>query len=360
MKRISRLSLAFVALGALLAAVVVWGGFDARGADAVMLDVAVPTDAGLRIVWAGDTMLADSVEPVAAERGYPWVLSEVAPLLDGDVVIINHEAPITGLSEPYTPNKLYTYAVEPSTTPVLKGAGVTVLGLANNHAMDMGPDGLAETMDNAADAGFVSFGAGLDGTQAERPLIISGGGVTVGVVALAKGYGARVTAGRDRAGTVVLSEATIARGYALARKAGADYVVAFVHWGENYEREILDDQRRLADDFAEAGYDLVIGHGPHVAQGAEVVRQTPVFYSLGNFVFGTDGSFSEENPGYGLVLSTEFSAEGLAAVSASVINTDNKQTGFQPHPYDVAEASAILESLGVTHVAGQVAGRQSQ
>jgi poly-gamma-glutamate synthesis protein (capsule biosynthesis protein) len=310
----------------------------------------------LSVIFTGDTMLADAVKPLVATNGYPWVFERLGPLPDG-VVIANHEAPITTLDEPFTPTKLYSYSADPGVAPVLRDAGIQVLGLANNHVMDMGPEGLADTMRHAEAAGLATFGAGLDDTEAERPLIIRGDGVTVGVVALAKGYGGRITAGRNRAGTIPLSEASIERGYALARKAGADYVVAYVHWGKNYNPEILDEQRRQAGQFAAAGYDLVVGQGTHVPQAAEVVGSTPVFYSLGNYVFGTRGRFGR-NPGYGLVLKAMFTSEGLDALSVDCLDVDNARVAFQPRSCDETETAAVLAKLNVSTVTEWAASRK--
>ena len=69
----------------------------------------------------------------------------------------------------------------------------------------------------------------------------------------------------------------------------ADFVVVFAHWGDEYETEVSDYQRRMAGVMAQAGADVVIGSHPHVVQETEVIGradggQTLVYYSLGNFV----------------------------------------------------------------------------
>lgn len=350
MKRNDGAVLALALTGIALTSVVVWGGFGSRGGDAVVLEAKPSPGAGLSIVWAGDTMVADASESFARRYGYSWPFANVADLLDADAVVVNHEAPLTTLRVPYNPDKLYSYSADPRSAAALKGVGVTALGLANNHAMDMGPAGLSDTLAAARQAGLACFGAGADDSEAERPLLIRNDEVSIGVVALGQGYGSSVTADRKRAGTIALSEASITRGYALARKAGADYVVGFVHWGENYEPQVLEEQRRLAADFAETGYDLVVGHGPHVPQRAEIVRGMPVVYSLGNFVFGTNGRFDEQAPGEGVVLRTVFTSEGLVAVSAVCLDTDNERVVFQPTPLERSASDALLERLGYASV----------
>lgn len=356
MKRASWLPAVLSLAGVALTAAVIWGDFGARGTGALALDVPASGETTLTVTWVGDTMVGDASEPFARQYGYLRPFEHVSALLDADVVIANHEAPITAIRTPFNPEKLYSYAADPLSAEALRTAGITVLGLANNHVMDMGPAGLTDTLAHAQRAGLTCFGAGADDSQAERPLLIDNGTVTLGVVALAKGYGSSVTAGRDRAGTVALSEAAIARGYALAKKAGADYVVGFVHWGENYEPQVLDEQRRIAREFSAAGYDIVIGHGPHIPQRAEVVGGMPVVYSLGNFVFGTPGSFDEHVPGEGVLVTTAFTAEGLVSLSATCIDTDNDRVAFQPVQLEPESSAALLDRLGYASVIDRFAG----
>ena len=87
-------------------------------------------------------------------------------------------------------------------------------------------------------------------------------------------------------GTTTLSPESVVRGRDLARAAGADWVVAVVDWGTNYDT-VQPQQRYWAEVLAAAGYDLVVGSGPHIAQPIEMVGSTPVAFSVGNFVYGT-------------------------------------------------------------------------
>jgi poly-gamma-glutamate synthesis protein (capsule biosynthesis protein) len=120
--------------------------------------------------------------------------------------------------------------------------------------------------------------------------------------------------------------------------------VAFVHWGENYAG-VTDAQREAARRFAEAGYDLVIGHHPHVAQEVEIVDGMPVLYSLGNLAFGTPGRF-DRGEGYGLIARTAFGGDGSIDVRLTCIVTDNEQVSFQPEPCTAAEAEGLFGRLG--------------
>ena len=348
MKGERKLALGLAALGLVLA-IIAWRGMDTRGEDALVASADTSGRETVSIVWAGDTMVGDASVAVAVQHGYEWPFAGVRHLLDGDVVVVNAEGPLTTLNQPFSPSKNYSYTADPASAPALASAGVTVLGLANNHTLDQGPAGLADTISCARQAGLTAFGAGMNDGEAERPLLVRGSGVTIGIVALAKGYGTRVTAGRARAGTVALSAASIKRGYALARGAGADVVVAFVHWGENY-RDLMPEQEGAAADFAAAGYALVVGHGPHVMQRAEMVGSMPVFYSLGNFVFGTPGRWTDDHRGTGLVLKTELGSEGVTSMTVTCIDVDNRRVAYQPCPSNPSDAAAAFRILGLPAV----------
>ena len=72
-----------------------------------------------------------------------------------------------------------------------------------------------------------------------------------------------------------------------ARKE-ADFVLIFVHWGEEYQKDVTTQQRGMAALFAKGGADLVIGSHPHVVQETETIKredggETLIYYSLGNF-----------------------------------------------------------------------------
>lgn len=335
--------------GVIASLAVLWPA-GAGGEKPVELDVVPAVADRLSIVWAGDTMLGEHALPALEERGYDWPLEDVAMLLNGDVVIINAETVITTTLDPFVPSKMYSYASDPLMVPALAEAGVDVLGLANNHAMDHGPNGLADTSRHAEASGLVTFGAGQDEGHAERPLLIQAGDLTIGVVGLGKRYGATVTASPQQAGTVSFSSGSIARGYALAKESGADVVVGYVHWGENYQSDLTAQQLSEAQKFADVGYDLVIGHGPHVHQVAAMIGSMPVFYSLGNFVFTTRGSYADDN-GYGLVVRTDFTRDGLVDLAVTCIVTDNKKVDYQPSECDPDEADAVLAGVGVARLA---------
>lgn len=297
-------------------------------------------------VFVGDILLGDAAQTLLDADGYHWPFDGVRDLLAGDFVIGNGEGPITTLSEPWDPDQRWSYNSQPLAAEELSAAGFDALGYANNHALDRGPEGLADTIAILGSQGITVFGAGADEHQAAAPLLVETPYGIVGIVALNEDWGDERTATEDQAGSIPLNRDNIRRGYRLARDAGAEWFVAYVHWGSNYA-EVDQDQRSWAELIAKTGYDLVIGHGAHSLQEVEILQGIPVFYSLGNFVFNTPGRFNEDFPGYGLVMHAHLGPQGFTSASISCIQTDNQIVSFQPQPCSTEQAAGVFEGLGI-------------
>ncbi len=307
--------------------------------------------------FLGDTMLSDGAQPFIDVNGYDWPLSGVKPLINGDFVIANAEAPIGTQTVTGNPGKTYSYNSDPRAAGALRRAGINALGLANNHAMDMGAAGLTDTVTFAAANDLVTFGAGMNLAEAERPLILRTPVGAVGVVAFGENFGKSTKAAVDNPGTVALSPTSIQRGIDLAHAAGAEWVVAYVHWGDNYS-DTTPQQRFWAQTLAAAGYDLVVGTGPHISGPIEFINDTPVAYSIGNFVFGAPGRFkSFGKDGIGLLLSVELNRTGPAQLAVGCILTDNLAVGFVPQPCTPQQAEAIIPTVHPELIVGGAIGR---
>jgi poly-gamma-glutamate capsule biosynthesis protein CapA/YwtB (metallophosphatase superfamily) len=295
--------------------------------------------------FVGDTMLGDAAQPALDAHGYDWAFDQLEDVIETDFLMANAEGPITTRSDPYDAAQGWNYNAQPVAATALRTFGVDAISLANNHAMDRGPEGLADTIAAATAAGIQTVGADQSLCGAELPLLVKTPAGTLGIVALGMPYGRDRIASVTRPGSIAMNQTTINRGAVLARAAGADWVVAFVHWGQNYHG-VTDEQRASAAQFAAAGYDLVIGAHPHIVQPVEVIDGMPVAYSLGNFVFGAAGRFPA-GAGFGITVQTTFDATtGLQRLDLRCIATDNDVVAFQPRPCTVTEAQQLFATLG--------------
>ena len=298
------------------------------------------------IAFVGDTMIGDSARKKIKKHGYGIVLDQVTSQLRADYTIGNAEAPFTRIKQKWDPDQYWSYRVRPRVARVLADVGFDAFSLANNHAWDRGPEGAAESRRFVEASGMALFGVGVDRDQAERPLIIDTPHGKVGIVGVESTHHGGAEAKPDAPGTARLRRGTLRRAHAAATEAGARWVVAYPHWGRNYA-PVRFEQKWWAHRLVDAGFDLVIGHGPHVQQPVARIDGVPVLYSLGNWVFNTPGRFQKlDYPPWGLVARAYLGPDGFEGIELSCLFVDNRVTGFRPRPCTAAERAEAFGELG--------------
>jgi len=194
--------------------------------------------------------------------------------------IINLETSITR-SDAYWPGKGIHYRMHPTNVACLTAAGIDCCGLANNHILDWGYDGLAETLRTLDASRVAHAGAGATAAQAAAPavlplpgnrrvLVFSFGSITSGIPW-------QWRAGEDRPGVNPLSDLSedtaIAVAAEMARhKQPGDIAIASIHWGGNWGHDIPDQQVAFARRLVSDGVDIIHGHSSHHAKAMEVHR----------------------------------------------------------------------------------------
>lgn len=236
----------------------------------------------LSIVLCGDVMPGGEVgERIGSASLAEW-LSDVSVVWKGaDLLIGNLECPCVTQAKPNDgPLPELVFHCPAGRLAELKRTGFSALTIANNHILNCGPDGLAETIQALDSAGIYHAGAGMDLAEALRPAFIRVAGITVGLVAFC--YGPSAT--RSSPG-VAPHEFGMMREALASARADADFVIAALHDGLEYSDVPPSGTRARFRFLAENGADLVVGHHPHVLQGLEWVGNVPVAYSLGDFLF---------------------------------------------------------------------------
>ena len=225
------------------------------------------------------------------ENGGPAIIAKRAGsrgavrnlLSAADIAVVNHEAPAPNVHT-YHPGGL-VFTVDPDLLKGLAKAGIDAVSLANNHIRNAGSQGVTQTVRNLRRAGVRSFGAGADEARARRPACFEPGEQRVCLL----GYDAINTAVHavtdTRAGAAELVAADVKADIQALRRAGADVIVVWPHWGTEYVTSIRTEQRRQARDMVRAGADLVLGAHSHVVGPVEFIDGAPVLYSMGDLTF---------------------------------------------------------------------------
>ncbi|SCY16572.1 CapA family protein [Nitrosospira sp. Nsp13] len=219
-----------------------------------------------------------------------------------DVRIINLETAITRSDE--VENKAVNYRMHPDNIPCITAAGIDCCALANNHVLDWGYAGLAETLKTLRMAGIKVAGAGLNIQQARAPtvsavrgkgrvLVFSFGSETSGIpwswAASAERPGVNLL--RDFSSKTVRGIHDNIRSVKLP----GDIVVASIHWGNNWGYEIPREQQEFACQLIdEADVDVVHGHSSHHAKGIEVYKEKLILYGCGDFLNDYEGISGHE------------------------------------------------------------------
>jgi len=228
------------------------------------------------------------------------VLERVNP----DLRMINLETSIT-TSNDYWRGKGIHYRMHPKNIPCLTAAKIDYCSLANNHVLDWGYGGLAETLETLKHANINSAGAGQNLQEAEMPAVMEvegKGRVIVFSYGLqSSGIPFSWAASEDSPGVNLLrslSDPTVRhiKEQVDAVKQQRDIVVASIHWGSNWGYGIPSEQREFAHKLIDhACVDVIHGHSSHHVKGIEVHKERPIIYGSGDFLNDYEGISGYEN-----------------------------------------------------------------
>lgn len=240
----------------------------------------------ITVALAGDVMLGRKVgERLNVDHGvFDDELSALTRA--ADLFVCNLECCISTRGEPWPDaGKPFFFRAPPVAADILAEAGVDAVTLANNHALDFGWSALADTRAHLDRVGIAHTGAGPDAPTARRPVVITAGGLRLGLVALSD-HPRDFAAGADEPGIAFADLDRGVPGWVSETLSAleADLRLVSPHWGPNMTTEPVASVRAAAGELARAGADLVAGHSAHVPHGVARVGGTPVLYDLGDFL----------------------------------------------------------------------------
>ena len=248
------------------------------------------------LVFAGDILFDDgyAIMSKMKSRGKgiegsidPGLLGQMR---EADIFMVNNEFTYTKRGTP-TPGKTFTFRADPAHASYLLDMGADLVSLANNHSYDYGEVSLTDTLDTLQSIGMPYAGAGRNLEEAVKPVYFIAGGVKIAFLSATQiervdnpdTKGATESSpGVFRCRNVDMLLQEVAKA-----KAESDFVVVYIHWGTESTTDLDWAQKEQAPQIAAAGADLIIGDHPHVLQGIAYFGETPVIYSLGNFLFNS-------------------------------------------------------------------------
>ncbi len=304
-------------------AALAFGAVTERGGESVArLDE--PRDLGYSsVLFLGDVMLGRNVEYLSRIHGWRFPFAYTKELFVHPIIVANFES-AEAIPHRRSRAGTFRFSTEPLLSNSLAESGVTHVSLANNHSYDFGSAGYARIQNTLLDSGITPFGHPTS-LASSSVAYFEIGGVSVAVI----GIHTLFTPPDPAALEAVIKESM----------RQSEFQIAYVHWGDEYQRSNNADQERLATLLIEYGADSVIGHHPHVAQNIDLINGVPVFYSLGNFIF--DQYFSREvQEGYLLALS--FQGE---SVVYDLVPISSYYSRSQPQPMPESDQGRFLAEL---------------
>lgn len=295
----------------------------------------------LTLSFIGDCSIGQAIQfdgsdtnytKVLDEKGFDWPFSLVYPILsEDDFTFANLEVVFTDKTKHQ--DKRYPLRALPRYAETLLHSGIDAVNTANNHAYDFFSAGYLDSMQTLDELAIPHFGSFNLGTKEPQDLLFTTTvkGVTIGALGFSypqdsdmKRVAARIQTLRDQ---------------------GCDLVIVSMHWGRETHLTHASYQTKYAREIIKAGADVIWGHHPHVLQPVQFYDGKPVFYSTGNFTFGT---MSAVDPDTGIFqLEYEIGADGLSLISFSVVPCRTQGSGdYRPYILtDEQERRAMLGKL---------------
>ncbi|MDP3013899.1 MAG: CapA family protein, partial [Candidatus Subteraquimicrobiales bacterium] len=254
------------------------------------------------LLFGGDMMLDRGVKNSVNKNfngDYSALFENLGILKKADIAFANLEGPASDQGKDL--RNLYSFRMDPSVIPALKGAGLSIVSVANNHVGDWGTSAFIDTLARLRENEILYTGGGENRKEAEQPAIIEKYGIKIGYLGFSDKGPEWMRATEDQAGILLANNPRFSE---IIKNASSqvDYLIVSFHFGEEYQTKHNERQEYLAHKAIDSGAKIIIGHHPHVIQDTEVYKNGSclaeasckggfIAYSLGNFIF--DQYFSE-------------------------------------------------------------------
>ncbi|MDR1834568.1 MAG: CapA family protein [Fusobacteriaceae bacterium] len=203
-----------------------------------------------------------------------------------DIAFAQLETPVT--NPEIAPSGYPAFNTHINILKALKELGVDIVSTANNHTLDKGFEGLSQTIVNLDSLGFRHVGTKRLENE-KNYVIYSIHGKKLAFLAYTYGTNGLMPPAGKAYSVNYINREKISADIADAKADGADFLIASMHWGVEYEHQPNATQEALAKYLSDLGVGLIIGHHPHVIQPVKMIGNTLTAFSGGNFVSGQAG-----------------------------------------------------------------------
>lgn len=332
-----------------------------------------PEDKRVHVVSAGDNLIHYSVlkngEAYASgQDGVTYdfrpVYENVKPIIESaDIAVLNQETVISESNGVRgADGGQLIFNSPPEVADAVIDAGFDVFTMANNHLLDMGADGLEESINfwnvKAQENDLTVLGAYLNEEDSENIRIREVNGVKIAFLAYAEHInGFSIPADSPLRVIMNYEEDVIERQVKQASEI-ADAVIVSVHWGVEDTHEVSDDRKELAEKIVNWGADVILGCHTHTAETMEWIPRDDgtrgfVYYSMGNFICAQTDNFNlvGEMPDFDIVVdgvTGETRLENVGAIPTIIHYDDGNFSNIRIYPYSQYN-SELADSHGLPY-----------
>jgi poly-gamma-glutamate synthesis protein (capsule biosynthesis protein) len=230
---------------------------------------------------------------------------------DKDVLFGNLETVLSNRGK--VAEKAVVLFTSPDKVVRLKDAGFDILNIANNHIMDLGVEGVNETLDvlNQNNLRFIGCSIRINGIDEEN----------------------------------IIKEIR-------SLKPECDAIILSLHWGTENIFYPSPKQIALAHKLIDSGATIILGHHPHVIQGIERYKNGLIAYSLGNFQFNHSISYSPNNQSF--IFTIELTKDGLEAYDVIPVKIDDDFVPYVPTEEEQEEIRGFITEISQHIINGTI------
>ncbi|MTI68493.1 MAG: CapA family protein [Firmicutes bacterium] len=250
-----------------------------------------PSKINISISAVGDIMFHTPQIKAAFKEGvfdFTNNFSKVKKYIESsDLALANFESVTAGNEHRF--RGYPTFNSPKQTLDAIKDAGFDILSTANNHSIDMGKEGIIDTIDYINKLNLKNVGTYK--TPNKKVLTEDVNGVKISFLSYTygcNGLESRLTDKELSYMVNMIDKEKIKSDLVKVENSDTDLTVVFIHWGHEYHRNPSLYQKNLAKNMVKWGADIILGSHPHVIQESEFIsykgEEKFVIYSLGNFI----------------------------------------------------------------------------
>ena len=246
------------------------------------------------VVTSGDILLHERLWNTAKRDGsesnwdfYPQFADIASITESADLALCHLETPLANQNENYSGYPVFNSP--PEIADAIKKLGFDLCSTASNHSLDKGFAGIERTLNKLDEVGIKHVGTARSADEASQPKIldlkIGEQTYKIGIISYTYGFNG-FTRPADKLWSANLIDADeIISEANRVRAAGAQFIIAKLHWGSEYTQKANSYQIGLANKLAESGaIDLIDGAHSHSVQPITKIKNMWVAYSHGNLI----------------------------------------------------------------------------